>query len=45
MEDVYLSLVNEATILFTDKVYQKIEEWIDYFFNTWFSDGTDGPVA
>ena len=19
--------------------------WVEYFFNTWFSDGVDGPVA
>jgi len=45
IEDVYLHLIDESTILFKEKVYEKVSEWIEYFFNTWFSDGVDGPVA
>ena len=38
-------LVDQAEELFEGKANEKVAEWIDYFFTTWFSDGQDFTVA
>ena len=45
IEDVYMHLIDEANELFDKSIFDKLEKWIDYFLNTWFSDGTDGHKA
>jgi len=33
-EDVYMHLLDEASELFDKSIFDKLEKWIDYFFNT-----------